>query len=478
MGLKLRDWILVGGLAVSALLLAACGSSSTADEGADGVAATDERAVADEASADDPSSAETEDANQEEAPDDTEAPEAADPEVAQRDPEAPFGVDVAYDADAEPLLRWFTPFDPGTYRTGALGTPMSFTTTEVLNTQPNGGGMFVISDVSSRAPDDRDIVFMRAANLSNPVAPNEPIESEPLWPADDFLGWLENLPEGVITTDPVETSVNGLPAIRVDLSIADDMTCGWVPGFCVGFAENNGEQIKALNKGASYRAWMVDQGDEDPLLIVAGIARDDQAPWFERADAVLDTVAFGEVTTNPVQALAPGSTRLDALGGIEVTLPENLGDLTNGRSRLTRMWNGRGFAAMDITERPGTLYFADRPHDMDGNPLASSDEVVTQLTAGGAELTELEATTVDGVDTRVFDVTTADPSVLLRFSPLDVVGPMFGWDSPAAGRLWVFDHPDRGVMMFSTHAFADVDTMLPAVNELGDAIAASLTFVD
>ena len=109
----------------------------------------------------------------------------------------------------------------------------------------------------------------------------------------------------------------------------------------------------------------------------------------------------------------------------------------------------------------------------------TTDDVVAELTRGGAELTELDPTTIDGVDARVFDITFDDPgAILLRFSPLDLADPMFGWDAPAAGRIWLIDHPERGLMMISTQAFDDVDAMLPTVNQLGDAIVRSLTFID
>lgn len=460
-------WWLIAALALGAVIVAGCGSSD--DSGAadtEGVASGPEGEPTSTPTggvADDPESS------------DGQTAQPAD----QRDPSLPFAVDLVYDAEAEPYLLWYSAFDAGTYRTGALGTPMSFTTTERLNTQPNGGGTFVLSDVASRGPDDRDLVFLRTAYLSDPTAPNLPIEEQSFWPADDFLGWLENLHEGVIAGDPVETSINGLPAIRVDLELSDEIECGWLPGFCVGLAENNGEEIRALNRGAFYRVWMVEQNEEDPLLIVAAIAREEQLPWFDRADAVLDTVAFGDVAPNPVQRLTPGPAELNALGGIQVDVPENISDLTNGRSRLVNVWAGRSFSVVPITERPGLVVFAERPHGADAMPLTTADDVVAELTSGGAELTELDPTTIDGVDARVFDITFDDPgAILLRFSPLDLADPMFGWDAPAAGRIWLIDHPERGLMMISTQAFDDVDAMLPTVNQLGDAIVKSLTFID
>ncbi|MGI9606543.1 MAG: hypothetical protein ACR2P0_10435 [Acidimicrobiales bacterium] len=465
-----KSWL--GAWGVVVLLLAGCGESGA------GVSGEDVVAVDDGPSTDD-GAVETTDAptDQEESVDTADGEAADATGDSAKDPAAPISAESVYDADAEPNLAWFAPFEPGAYRTGALGTPMSFTANETLNTQPNGGGMFVLSDVASRAPDDRDLVFMRVGAFSDPSAPNAPIEDQTPWPNEDFLGWLENLSDDVIATEPVETTVNGLAAIRVDLSISDDVECGWVPGFCVGLIENNGQDIHALNKGASYRVWIVEQGDEDPLAIVVGIARDEDSAWFERADAVMDTIAFGDIAPNPVQRLVAGPNSLNTLGGIEVSLPDNLEELTNGRSRLINLWTGRGFARIEVTDEPGAVFFADRPHGLDGNALGTADDVVAQLTAAGADLTELGDTTIGGGDARVFDVTTEDVgAIMLRFSPLDVNEDFLGWDAPAAGRIWLIEHPDRGLMMISAHAFEDVDAMLPRVTELGEAIVASLTF--
>ena len=189
--------------------------------------------------------------------------------VVLKDPAVPIAADAVYDPDAEPLKAWFAPFEPGTYRTGALGTPMSFTTTEALNTQNNGDGIvrhLRHLQPGARRPRSRVHARRRLLRSGRTECADRGADQ---WPNDDFLGWLENLHDGVIATEPVETTVNGFAAIRVDLSISDDIECGFLPGLCVGLLENNGQDIKALNKGASYRVWVVEQGDEDPLAIVA-----------------------------------------------------------------------------------------------------------------------------------------------------------------------------------------------------------------
>jgi hypothetical protein len=53
----------------------------------------------------------------------------------------------------------------------------------------------VLSDPFSEGPGDRDMVLVRLSAL---------VDSETRradWPADDFAGWLDNLPDGVATSD-------------------------------------------------------------------------------------------------------------------------------------------------------------------------------------------------------------------------------------------------------------------------------------
>ncbi len=471
-----RHWQWLGALGVAILLLTGCGSSDPETaEISDDEPANEEEQETDNTSSDAANSEDDAEDDGDGAP--SSSGEGA-TEVERRDPQEPFSVGSSYDADAQPLLSQFSPFEPGTYRTGAVGTPLSFTATEALSTQPNGGGFFVVSDPSSQAPDDRELAFLRVGRFSDPTAPFTSIEQQAWWPNDDFSGWLDNLHDGVIATDPVETTVNGRDAISVDLELSDDIDCGFSAGACVGFVENNGQDFKSLNQGSSYRVWVVDQDDEDPLLIVSGIARVEDASWFARADEVLDTVAFGDVAPNPAQWLTPGPTRLNALGGVEVEIPDNVEELTNGRQRLVNRWTGRGFALIPMNEQPGAIYLSEHPHDSDGALLASTDDVVAELEAEGAELIELDATTIDGADTRVFDVTTSTVgTIMLRFSPLDLAEDSLGWDAPASGRIWLIEHPDRGPMMISTHAFENVEEVLPKVNDLGEAIISSMTFV-
>ena len=76
-------------------------------------------------------------------------------------------------------------------------------------------------------------------------------------------------------------------------------------------------------------------------------------------------------------------------------------------------------------------------------------------------------------------ITAFDPWFLARIREIiDAEAEILGWDAPAAGRIWLIEHADRGLMMVSTHAFEAVDEVLPVANELAEAVLGSMTFTD
>lgn len=445
------------------LLLAACGSSST--DGATAVRDDDDAAtpVAE--------LGESGDARQE--PDDEVEDDS------RRDPSTPFAEDVTYEADATPFVVPSGPLEAGTYRTGSLGTPVSFTNEEALMVQHNIEGLLVLTDIASRAPDDRDLVFMRVKALSDPTEPNAPFEEQDLWPADDLLGWLESVDEAVVASEPVETTVNGLDAITVDLELAEGVECGFLPGECVGFVIYDRFGGKSLNVGAQYRIWLVEQGEEAPLLILAGISRPEDASWFPRADAVLDTIAFGDVSPHPVQPLDFGSNQLVALGGIDVDLAADLAELIEGPYGLALYdrYNGRGFSFVMLPRQPGVLFLAEEVYSLDGTRLSTPDEVVQILIDADNEVTELDPITIDGAATRVFAQRSTNVwDIPFAYSPLDIGEQRLGWDTPASSTIWLIEHPDRGLMLMSANVWEDDEESRRLTDKMGWAFAESLTF--
>ena len=379
--------------------------------------------------------------------------------------------EAVFEPDAGRTINWYSPIEAGTYRTDALGTPLSFTTTEPLSTQVNGFGMFVLSDLTSRAPDDRDLVFLRVSAFSDPASPGTFIEEQEGWPADDFLGWIDAVVDGVNVSEPESTTVAGLDATYVEISLGD-VECGYIPGSCIGFVTNHDWELKALNPGATYRVWIIDQGEHEPLAIIAGIPSDDDVAWFDRADAVMATIAFGDQSPNllePVTGAEP--TQLDMLGGVEVTFPDD--------RLLTEMWADRRYYAIPFFEDPMVVDITETPIGLDRTPLASADDAVAAFEAFGVEVTELDPTTVDGVATRVFDLVALVPGeIVFENSELDFEDDRFGWDVPAAGRVWMIEHPERGLMIVGAKAYDQLDKTLPEITDWAEEMVGSIRFID
>lgn len=377
-----------------------------------------------------------------------------------------------FEPDAARTINWFSPIEPGTYRTDALGTPLSFTTTEALSTQVNGFGMFVLSDLGSQRPDESDLAFLRVSAFSDPASPGTSIEDQEGWPADDFLGWIDAVADGVNVSEPESTTVAGLNAIHVEITL-DDVECGYIPGSCIGFVTNHDHELRALSPGASYRVWIVDQGEYEPLAIIAGIPSDDDVAWFDRADAVMETIAFGDPSPNLVTPVTGDeATVLDALGGVEVTFPDD--------RLFTEMWTDRRYYAIPFWDGPPMVVdIAEAPIGLDRTPLASADDAVAAIEAFGVEATELEPTTVDGVATRVFDLNASEPGVIVfENSELDFEEDRFGWDVPAAGRVWMIEHPERGLMIVGAKAYDQLETALPEITAWTKQMVDSIRFID
>ena len=77
----------------------------------------------------------------------------------------------------------------------------------------------------------------------------------------------------------------------------------------------------------------------------------------------------------------------------------------------------------------------------------------------------------------VFDLTADRPgAIVMKFSSFEVSEERYGWDAPEAGRMWLIEHPERGLLMINGQAFAETEAMSPVVNERAEAIVASMTF--
>lgn len=456
------------GLAALAILVSACASTPSEVAGVDEVSESVPEVVA-EFDADPADEPEAEVVEEESTNGEAEQDDIAPVERSRVEP--PDFPATEFLADAPLLLDAFNVVEAGDHRVLSVGTELSFKNADTLAVQPNFTGHFVITDFDSRGPDDQDIVFLRTTNLSDPTQPWTPRDGQEPWPVDDVAGWVDNLADDIIATAPVETTLGGLDAIYLELALAEGAQCGYAEGVCIGFAENDNTNIKGLSPGSLYRVWVVDQGGEDPIVVTAGIQTEDDIVWFDRAEELLSTLAFGEVETNPVRRLPAGPTDLPALGGIEIAFAQE--------QTVFQTWNDRGYLATEFGSSITALGFASAPRSLTGEVFATSDELIATLTDAGIELTEGEVTLVGGIETRTFDYTSTDArEIFFKFSEIEVSAIGFGWEPGLAGRLWTIDHPERGLQVISAKAFGAIDSQLPELLTNSEEIIASIQYVD
>ncbi len=360
--------------------------------------------------------------------------------------------------------------DTGTYRVDEVGTPFTFAIdaelTDSFALVFNYDGRTTIADPQSAGAADRDIVFTRVSTFVDPRdARSVPGEGNEGWPANDAAGWLDNLDDPYIVSDRQQTTLGGRPAIRFDLRLVDD-ACDQPADFCVFLSGNHETQPRQIKSGSVYRVWIVDQGDADPVLVSVGVDTTADVGWFATAEQLLQTVAFGEPGLSPGIALAEGTTKLPFLDGIRIETPP-------AASAVRRQGNdAHGQILLD--DWAASTEFVTNPRSLDGTLLAGTDALVGHLGVLDIDVTELDSDTVGGFDARVLEFA---GSILEPGFALDAEGSVV-WRQSRRSRLWVVEHPDRGLLVISAEAFENADFSFPAAIEQTEALLSTLEFVE
>ena len=313
--------------------------------------------------------------------------------------------------------------------------------------QPNEPGFFVLSDPASSGPDDRDIVFVRATGLPDPSATNVNSQDRPEWPLDDIDGWLDNLAEGITITDRQNVKLGDRSAVRFDLRVEDEFECR--PEFCMVFVLASGESGgKALNPGVDFRIHWINEGDS-PIVVITGSGLEG-APFFERAEAVMATLAFGDQQPHPIDAERPlweqGADADVPAGRADFFVAGLSFELANERHvRQKDGWVG-------VLQRTSSGIYILKPiSDLDGNPLATSDAVVEALLADAtAEATEVDVSAESAYPIREFE-TAPNSGTTFGLKWNDKTGRRNEWHTGPFTRLWIIDTPD-GVVLVSAES--------------------------
>ncbi len=385
---------------------------------------------------------------------------------------------ATFDPDAMPLTVEFELLENGVYLVDTLGTPFSFEVSDSLFVQPNSDALFVISSPNSRGPDDRDLVFSRVSDLSDPTQPAAAVEDQEAWPASDIEGWLDALVDDVVISDRTETTVGGRSAVQFDMQLSDDAQCGGDDDSCVAFVTNRLVNGHPLERGALYRTWWIDEGDESPIAIIAAVDNDSQLDWFDTAESVLGSLNFGDTSPNPIPAegdlwtlgfsseVPAGPVEVPILGGLRFELPED---------EFIFQSASEGVIVVEFgDDQPANSEFQFIIGNQSGDPIVTAQDAIDELAAAGAEVIELESTTVAGFPTRVVDISGSESNSRPIFTRFEQ--DPFGWGFPMAGRLWFIDS-DRGLLMATAEAFTP-DAPLEDVIAQTTSIVSTLEFIE
>lgn len=339
---------------------------------------------------------------------------------------------------AEPVTSSNTTFGPGRYRIDTLGTAFTFSVAEEqLGVLANEDGVVSITSLTSLTADDGTITLRRTNLLPHPATPTARVDEGSTWPATDVAGWLDRTTDVVTAGGAVQTTLGGLPATLVELEFACD------GGTCRAGDLLGDPGLPIFTPGSTYRLWVVDQGDQDPIVVTVAADANTTSTWFDTAATILGSLHFGAIEPNPVRRAAVGPVDIDAFDGMRVVIPEG----------TTVIQPYEGFARIAPQSLGGDVEFLTRPLDVNGVEIASAQRMLEVLSDEAVGLTELDRTEIGGRPALVFRVDSGPfPNIVAKTRPEDLVRDEFGWESPRLGHLWLIDTADRGLLVVSAEA--------------------------
>ena len=176
------------------------------------------------------------------------------------------------------------------------------------------------------------------------------------------------------------------------------------------------------------------------------------------------TAVLGSGSSSESAEAPAGTVVIPALGGVAFELPET--------SFIFQPVDG--FTAVALSDQPADSELVRVAVDMTNAPLTTTDDLVAILSDNTTSLTELDATTIGGLEARVFDLEANIREDILKISP-DEEG---GWTPPRQGRIWLIEHPERGLLMVTAEAFENVAETFPRILARTQTIVDTLEFVD
>lgn len=207
------------------------------------------------------------------------------------DPSAPVSEGPASSLEVGTLRAGATEFD-------LLGTPATITTDRewfVPVAQPT---VAIFEDPDAAQPETQAVLLMRPTGfLSQGDVATQYLDVT--GPTDDIDGWISTV--GFEVADRMETSVAGRPTTLIT---------GSYPGASDAFATflrtnapvafngtPDGDYIY-VRREHTYRIWLIDQAEFDPIVAMAIVAEGDEA-WFSVADALVSGLRLGDPEPHP-----------------------------------------------------------------------------------------------------------------------------------------------------------------------------------
>ena len=254
---------------------------------------------------------------------------------------------VAAAADVKPLS--LDDLGPGEHSTDQLGTEVTFRLEETWGVPVSDPGSLVLQAYDPPVPFTRAVMMLREVELAGAGDLTVDIDA-----------FVRTVPT-VEATNQRDVTVGGSDATVVDLTATSEE-----PLLLSGVG------TIVLRPTEIARLWVVDQGDQPPIVLFAPVGVDD-TDWLATADAVVASIELGE----PVSL--PGSMADCSAEGFYTTT-----DFTLGQFSVDQYMGAEGVEPM-----PGLVVF-ELPSESPGTPPAVVFAGVTQ-TADGTALPDREA---------------------------------------------------------------------------------------
>ena len=205
------------------------------------------------------------------------------------------------------------------------------------------------------------------------------ILTEEAWSVDDVEGWLDALGDSVLVGEPLATVVGGLDATRVEIRVGEP-GCGRAGGceFTALGLESGASSL--FVEGSINAVWFVDQGAEDPLVVVSAIASPDDRAWFDITDEFLSFVELSNVGPNSQRLVLNSAVELVAFGGVTAQTPNLDFELYEEPGGPTTFWNA---------EINTSIHLLTNPLTRDGSPLTTTCLLYTSPSPRDATLSRM-----------------------------------------------------------------------------------------